>query len=109
MLRTEERILNFIRDAHSRRLLIASVCHGPQVLISSNAFPRETLATGVDDIRVDMANAGFTVLNELVVYDEGQRLITSPNPKALKEFCEQIGTRLREVAPVAGTVSNSGT
>lgn len=111
MLRTDGPILNFIRDAHSRRLLIASICHGPQVLISTNAFPRETLATGVDDIRVDMANAGFTVLNELVVYDESQRLITSPNPKgpALKEFCEQIGTRLREVSPVSGTVSNSGT
>jgi protease I len=30
MLRTDESILNFIRDAHSRRLLIASICHGPR-------------------------------------------------------------------------------
>jgi protease I len=104
MLRTDEGILKFICDAHTRRLLIASICHGPQVLVSSNVFPRGTLATGVDDIRTDMINAGFTVIDEPVVYDKGQRLITSPNPKAqpLKEFCEELGARLRELPPVGG-------
>ena len=104
MLRTDEGILNFIREAHTRKLLIASICHGPQVLISSNVFPRGTLATGVDDIRTDMTNAGFKVVNEPVVYDKSQRLITSPNPKAeaLKPFCEEFGARLQEVSPVAG-------
>jgi putative intracellular protease/amidase len=63
-------------------------------------FPRDTLATGVDDIQIDMANAGFTVVNEPVVYDKGQRLITSPNPKTLKQFCEELGARMREVSPV---------
>jgi len=126
MLRTDEAVQNFIRNAHRRKLLIASICHGPQVLISANTsskvlngqfvfdeserrlFPRGTLVTGVDDIKVDLANAGFNVLNELVVYDEGQRLITSPNPKclALKAFCEQIGIRLLEVFPIAGTAPN---
>jgi protease I len=103
MLRTDESILNFIRTARSRKLLIASICHGPQVLISTNAFPQGTLATGVDDIRIDLANAGFKVLNESVVYDENQRLITSPNPKepSMKAFCEEIGKRLQEVSPVS--------
>lgn len=102
MLRTDEGILKFIREAHASKRLIASICHGPQVLISSNVFLRETLATGVDDIRTDMTNAGFTVVNNPVVYDKGQRLITSPNPKALKEFCEELGARLREASPVGG-------
>ncbi|MGZ8237922.1 MAG: hypothetical protein ACXWTY_08635 [Methylobacter sp.] len=49
-----------------------------------------------------MTNAGFKVLIESVVYDENQRLITSPNPKepAMKAFCEEIGKRLQENAPV---------
>jgi protease I len=104
MLRTDEGILKFIRDAYTRRLLIASICHGPQVLISSNVFPPGTLATGVDDIRTDMTNAGFTIVSERVVYDKDQRLITSPNPKAeaLKPFCEELDARLRELPPVGG-------
>jgi protease I len=93
MLRTDKSILSFIYNAHSRRLLIASICHGPQVLISAKAFPVGTRVTGVCDIREDLANAGFVVEDKLVVYDEDNRLITSPNPKteALKKFCEKIG------------------
>jgi protease I len=99
MLRTDEAILKFIRDAKNRHLLIASICHGPQLLISTKAFSIATRATGVSDIRIDMANAGFRVLDAPVVYDEDQRLITSPDPKALKEFCEELGRRLLEVPP----------
>jgi protease I len=99
MLRTDEAISKFIRDAKNRHLLIASICHGPQLLISSKAFAIATRATGVSDIRIDMANAGFRVLDAPVVYDEDHRLITSPDPKALKEFCEEVSRRLLEVPP----------
>lgn len=104
MLRGDEVVLDFIRAAQSRGLLIASICHGPQLLISANAFPSGTLATGVSDIRGDMANAGFRLSDEAddpVVCDEDQRLITSPGPDALKEFCDEIGRRLLEVPPRA--------
>jgi len=49
--------------------------------------------TGVEDIRWDLKNAGFIVEDKPDVYDESQRLITSPNPKTevLKAFCEEIG------------------
>lgn len=99
MLRTDEAILKFIRDAKNCKLLIASICHGPQLLINAKAFPPGTQATGVDDIRLDMANAGFSILDAPVVFDEDQRLITSPDPKALKEFCEEIARRLKEIPP----------
>jgi protease I len=99
MLRTDEAIVTFIRDAKNRKLLIASICHGSQPLISTKVFSTGTQATGVSDIRIDMANAGFRVLDAPVVYDEDQRLITSPNPQALKEFCEEIGRRLLEAPP----------
>jgi protease I len=100
MLRTDDTILEFIREARNRELLIASICHGPQVLISANVFPSGTQATGVDDIRIDMSHAGFDVSDRPVVYDEAQRLITSPNPQTLHEFCEEIGSRLLEESPM---------
>ena len=107
MLRTDDSMKNFVRAAHAQRKLIAAICHGPQLLISSKAFPSGTKATCVEDVRLDLANAGFKVLNGPdnaeeydkaipVVFDESQRLITSPNPNALSQFCEEIGRRLKE-------------
>jgi hypothetical protein len=99
MLRTDKQVLRFIREAHKRRILIASICHGPQVLISTQAFPADTRATGVIDIRRDLTNAGFVVEDKPVVYDERERLITSPSPEpeALKAFCEEIGKQAHRV------------
>lgn len=93
MLRSDGQILRLIGEAHKHRILIASICHGPQVLISSKAFPAGTRATGVNDIRVDLTNAGFVVEDGSVVFDESQLLITSPSPETehLKAFCEEIG------------------
>ena len=107
MLRTDDKMMGFVRDAHQRRLLIASICHGPQLLISSKVFPAGTRATCVDDVRIDLANAGFQLPQDPkapLVYDERQRLITSPNPEALKEFCEEICARVREAEPVTMAV-----
>jgi protease I len=97
MLRTDDRILAFICEAHRRRILIASICHGPQVLISSRAFPNSTRLTGVEDIHCDLENAGFIVEAKPVVFDQSELLITSPNPQpeALKAFCEEIGKYAR--------------
>lgn len=105
MLRSDRVMLDFIREAVSRRLLIASICHGPQLLISAGIFPPGTPATCVDDIRLDMANAGFNVLEGRVIYGEEQRLITSPDPRTLKEFCDEIGKRLLERRPTSYTPS----
>ena len=93
MLRRDKQVREFICEAYKRRILIAAICHGPQVLISTKAFPKGTRVTGVDDIRDDLTNAGFVVEDKPVVYDESAQLITSPNPEpeALKAFCEEIG------------------
>jgi protease I len=89
MLRTDEAIKIFIRDAQKQRKLIAAICHGAQLVISAKAFPPGTQATCVSDVRIDLANAGYRLLDgpgnpedydkaHPVVYDERQRLITSP-------------------------------
>jgi protease I len=77
ILRSKDAVLEFIRDSYDRRMLIAAICHGPQVLVSAKVFPARTRATGVEDIRVDLRNAGFVVVEDRpVVYDENERLIT---------------------------------
>lgn len=105
MLRTEESVLQFIRSAHENGALIAAICHGPQVLINANIRPdgtriflEGTHITGVDDIRIDLKNAGFIVEDKPVVVDEVQRLITSPNPgtESIKQFCLEIGNYARQ-------------
>lgn len=97
MLRTDDQILRFIDEAYKHRILIASICHGPQVLIDTKAFPAGTRVTGVNDIRGDLANAGFVVEDKPVVYDKTEQLITSPSPEPehLKAFCEEIGKYAR--------------
>lgn len=99
MLRTDEKILEFIRGARRDNLLIAAICHGPQTLINVGEFQPGTSATGVADIKRDLANAGFEVVDKPVTYDEQRRLITAYDPYALGEFCEEIRIRLRERGP----------
>jgi deglycase len=94
LLRTDEKILEFIRTARATNRLIAAVCHGPQVLINVGGFAPGTQVTGVADIRQDLANAGFDVLDEAVVHDRQRRLITGRDPRALGEFCRELGDGL---------------
>jgi protease I len=96
MLRTDKQVLDFLRACHSKGILIASLCHGPQVLISMDVLPKGTHITGVSDIRIDLRNAGFVVHEgDAVVFDETANVLTSRDPKDLGPFCEAIGFRVR--------------
>jgi protease I len=103
MLRTDGDALRIVREARAHRVLLVTLCHGPQVLISAArsdpsggvVFPRGTRITGVQSIRVDLDNAGFNVLDEEpTVYDEVSRLLTARNPKDLGPLCEEMGRLL---------------
>jgi len=90
--RTDGNVLQLVREVSEKGGLLASICHGPQLLVSANFLPQGTRATGVADIRLDMKNAGFEVDETAqVIFDERSNLITSPDPNALKEFCLEIG------------------
>jgi protease I len=102
MLRTDEDALRVVSEARKKGKLIVSLCHGPQVLINADRdgkkrnalFPAGTKITGVSSIRVDLENAGFTVLDQATVYDETCRLLTAPSPKELGALCEEMGRLL---------------
>jgi len=102
MLRTDGDALRIVREARTHGVLIVSLCHGPQVLISAArsdperkvVFPRGTRITGVQSIRADLDNAGFAVLDEATVYDPASRLLTGRDPDDLGPLCEEMGRLL---------------
>jgi protease I len=106
MLRTDDVALKLVRDAHAKGLLIVSLCHGPQVLISAafdapagqENFPSTGVhITGVGSIRRDLRNAGFIVSDqEATVFDERVNLLTARDPNDLGPLCERISELLKQ-------------
>jgi protease I len=94
IMRTDGKILDFINAAHQKGKLIASVCHGPQVLISAGLVRGRDI-TGVGDIRKDLRNAGANVYEDRPVVSSGN-LITSRDPHDLLEFSKAISHYLHE-------------
>lgn len=104
MLRGDGVALRIIRRAHELGLLVVSLCHGPQVLISAafdapegeTNFPAKGVhITGTGSIRRDLINAGFVVHHEdATVFDAGANLLTSRDPNDLDAMCERFGSLL---------------
>lgn len=86
-LRTEEKVRNFVHDFFAQKKPVASICHGPQVLIDADVVRGRTM-TAIENIRTDLSNAGAKVVDEEVVVDEG--LVTSRTPKDLDAFCKKL-------------------
>lgn len=83
LLRRDEDSINFIKDFFKDGKPIASICHGPQVLIETGALRGRTL-TSFNSIKTDLKNAGATWEDKEVVVDSG--LVTSRNPGDLEAF-----------------------
>lgn len=93
IMRTDESVLGFLRKAAARGTLIASLCHGPQVLLSAGLVKGRTV-TGVGDIRQDLRNAGATVVEDQpVVLDSN--VLTSRDPNDVGPFSQAIEAWLR--------------
>lgn len=92
IMRTDQQILDFVKEAQKANKLIASICHGPQVLISAGLVKGREI-TGVGDIRTDLANAGGRVSHDLPVIVDGN-ILTSRDPNDLAAFCQAIQSYL---------------
>jgi protease I len=88
IMRTDDSVLNFVRGAFSKGKLVASVCHGPQVLLSAGIVKGHEV-TGVGDIRTDLKNAGATVISDKPLVVSGN-LLTSRDPNDLAEYSQGI-------------------
>jgi protease I len=86
-IRTNPNAVSLIADAMDKGIVVAAVCHGPQVLIEADRL-RGKNATGFSAIRRDMENAGANYANQPIVVDGN--LITSRQPGDLAMFATAI-------------------
>jgi len=92
-LRRYPAVLKLVREAFGAGKVVASICHGPWVLVSAGVLRGRT-ATSVPAIRDDVANAGASWVDREVVRDGN--LITSRTPADLPAFCRTIIVAMAE-------------
>lgn len=86
-MRMRHAMVDLARDAMDAGKPVASICHGPQLLISANALRGRTL-TCWPSIAIDVKNAGGLYVDKPVVEDGN--LITSRKPDDVPVFCDAI-------------------
>ena len=86
-LRIDDAAVGFTRDFVNSGKPVASICHGPQLLISSKVVSGRRL-TAVNKIRDDIVNAGGHYVDEEVTEDGN--LISSRTPDDLPAFNKAI-------------------
>lgn len=83
--------IDLVKAMDRQQKPIASICHGPWLMISSCQLKGKKL-TGFHSIRVDIENAGAIYLDQAVVVDG--HLITSRTPKDLPLFTKTLIEKL---------------
>ncbi len=86
-LRRDPAVLELVRTVHGNGGLVATICHGPWILISAGIV-RGRRMTSTVGIRDDVVNAGAEWVDQAVVVD--RNLISSRVPKDLPAFGEAI-------------------
>ena len=92
-LRADEDAVRFVAAFAQTRKPIASICHGPWILVETGIVKGRTI-TSWPSLKTDVENAGGTWVDEEVHVDQG--LVTSRKPddipafsaKAIEEFAE---------------------
>jgi len=90
-LRINDAAVDFTRRFVDSGKVVASICHGPQLLISAGVLKNRT-TTSVNKIRDDITNAGGNYVDEPVAVDGN--LISSRTPADLDLFNDAIATAL---------------
>lgn len=93
-LRIHDVAVAFTREFVGSGKPVASICHGPQLLISADVLRGKTI-TCVATIRDDVKNAGANYVDEELVTDGN--LITSRVPKDLPRFNAAVAESLAKV------------
>ncbi len=93
-LRRSEEAVEFIKRFFETNKPVATICHGPQVLIEAEVVNGRTM-TSFFSIKKDLQNAGANWVDQKVVVDNN--LISSRNPGDLPAFNKKL---IEEVAAV---------
>ncbi|PZF71184.1 type 1 glutamine amidotransferase domain-containing protein [Taibaiella soli] len=93
ILRTNQDVVNFVKDFFDAGKPIAAICHAPWILIETGAL-RGRNVTSYHSLQTDLSNAGAVWIDEEVVVDNG--LVTSRTPKDLVAFCQKMVEEIGE-------------
>ncbi|AHG91331.1 intracellular protease, PfpI family [Gemmatirosa kalamazoonensis] len=86
-LRADPAAVKLVRDFVEHDKPVASICHGPWLLVEANVVRGRTL-TSWPSLQTDIRNAGGEWVDREVVVD--QKLVTSRKPADLPAFCEKL-------------------
>jgi protease I len=86
-LRTDENVIQFIREFFNSGKPIGVICHGPWTLIEADVV-RGRKITSWPSLQTDLRNAGADWVDEECVVDEG--LVSSRKPDDLPAFNKKI-------------------
>lgn len=92
-MRTNKDCVQFAQHFIEQGKPLASICHGPQLLIETGMISTRKL-TSYPSIKTDLINAGALWEDKEVVVDNG--LITSRSPKDLEAFNKKVIEELGE-------------
>ncbi len=86
-LRNDKKAVEFVKSFVNAKKPIASICHGPQVLIETGITKGKTL-TSWASLKTDLTNSGANWVDQEVVVDEN--LITSRCPEDIPAFNKKM-------------------
>ncbi len=92
-LRTNEKVLSFVKAFFNQGKPVAAICHAPWILINAEVVKGKEL-TSYHTIRHDLENAGAKWIDKEVVVDNG--LVTSRNPDDLPAFNKKMIEEIAE-------------
>lgn len=92
-LRRDKKSVSFVRNFFKFHKPVASICHGPQLLIEADVLEGRKV-TSFGSIKKDIENAGANWVDEEVVVDAG--LVTSRSPKDLPAFNRKLVEEIKE-------------
>jgi protease I len=85
--RMDQRAVAFVRAFFDAGKPVASICHGPWMLVEAGVLKGRTI-TSWPSLQTDIRNAGGTWVDEPVHVEQG--LVTSRKPDDLPAFCEKL-------------------
>jgi protease I len=86
-MRLHQPMIDLVKKFADAGKLIATLCHGPQLLISAGLVKGKKM-TSWPSVAIDLRNAGATYIDEPVVKDG--RLITSRKPDDIPQFTRAV-------------------
>ncbi len=92
-LRTNIKVVAFVRELHDAQKPVAAVCHAGSLLVEADLAEGHTV-TSWPSIKTDLINAGARWVDREVVEDGN--LITSRNPGDLEAFSKALLRQLAE-------------